>query len=266
MHIELQTFQTTAAPATGAIATALTGDSATIRNGRGKISIIAAWASPNTNRITTQMVYPSGHDTTRGYRVEVGPGPITSVTNAGALTIPLGAELIVQPQETVVTTNFAAAVAGDVDSTSYLVHYADFPGIDARLMTATEVASRTEKMTTIVCNIPDAGVGVYSEEVITVDSDLLRANRDYAVLGFTAAFAAHSFTFFSPDNGNTRTGCPGNLRPEITAQWFMLLSRLIGGKAVPIFNSGNKGQVRLGFVGDENAGARLITAHLALLR
>jgi hypothetical protein len=269
MHIEIQTFSTTAAPTVaGATATAFSGDSATIRNGKGHIGIIAAWASANTNPLITQIVYPSGHDTTRNYRVVIPAGPQALGLNTAPFTLPLGSEFTVQPQELITTTNFSegAATAGDIQPTSYLVHYADFPGIDARLISAQELESRTDKITTVVSFVTDTATAAYVEEGITVDSDLLRANRDYAVVGITANFPSHALTFFSPDNGNTRTGMPGFLRNEIGCQWFPLLARTTGLKAIPVFNSGNKGQVRVGFVGDENLNSRYLTLHLALLK
>jgi len=265
MNLELVTAQSTASATTGTAATALTGDTLLVRAGRGKINIVSAWSSANTNVLTSQLVFPSAHDTTRGIRAVVPAGPIATA-NSGALILPLGVSVPVDAQETIVVTHFASAVAGDVDNTSMLISYDDFPGISGRYISAEELDRRRDKVTTIVSTVTDAGAGVYSEEVITVDSDLLRANRDYALVGISSATAAHAFTFLTPDNGNTRVGVPGNLRQEVTAQWFSLMARAHGEKFVPIFNSGNKAAIKLGFVGDENAGNRTLTAHLVLLK
>lgn len=265
MNLEVISAQSTASAAAGSAATALTGDTLLVRAGKGSIRIVAAWSSSNTNVLTSQVVFPSGHDTTRGIRVVNPAGPIAT-QNAGSLILPLGVSVPLDAQETIAITHFAAATAGDVDNTSLLLAYDDFPGIQGRYISAEELDRRREKCTTIVSTVTDAGAGGYSEEIITVDSDLLRANRDYALVGITSATAAHALTFLTPDNGNTRVAVPGNLRQEVTSQWFSLLARAHGERFVPIFNSGNKAAIKVGFVGDENAGNRTITAHLVLLK
>jgi hypothetical protein len=182
------------------------------------------------------------------------------------MTLPLGVSVPVDAQETMVITHIATATAGDVDNTSLLLSYDDFPGITGRYINADELDRRRDKVCTIVSTITDAGAGVYSQEVITVDSDLLRANRDYALVGLSSQTAAHALTFLTPDNGNVKVGCPGFLRPEVTTQWFSLLARAHGERMIPIFNSGNKATIQIGFVGDENAGNRTVTAHLVMLK
>jgi hypothetical protein len=128
------------------------------------------------------------------------------------------------------------------------------------------VESRTHKMTTVESSIAGVATGQYSAEAITSDSDLLQANTDYAVLGMSSRTAAHNLTIQAPDFGNIRVGCPGFLRPEFTSQWFMLLSRVHNLPLVPVFNSGNKAQINIGFSGDENAAATLVTLYLAMLK
>lgn len=266
MHIEIITANSTASAAAGSTAVATTGDSLITRNGRGKISIVSLWSSNNTNAGFAQIVFPSGHDTTRGYRGESPAGPIATANSGGTL-LPLGYELPLDGQEQMQVTLSGNAVAGDVDNFSMLLYYENFPGINARLIDAAECDRRLEKMTTVESSVADAGTGLtYNEEAITVDSDLLRANRDYAVLGISGRTAAHAYTLFSPDLGNVRVGVPGNLRSEVTSQYFSMLSRATGLKTIPVINSGNKTQTLIGFKGDENGAARVVCLHLALLK
>lgn len=259
MHIELVTASATASAVVGTAAAAVGTDSLTVKNGRDGIDIIAAW---QTNQAAGfgQLIFPSGHDTTRGWRAGVGIG-----VNVGLLS--LRQEIAIQPQETMAITLGAAATAGDVDLFSMLIRYKNFPGISARLMTEDQVLSKTEKLTTVENSLAStAGPSYGTPEIITADSDLLLANRDYALLGLTSRTMVHCIYVSAPDFGNLRVGSPGMLRYDLGSQWFMMQSRLHSGPLVPIFNSGNKANIAIGVCTDENAGTFVVTAHLALLK
>lgn len=259
MHIELITASATAAATTGTAAAAVGTDSLTIKNGKGAIDIVALWQTNQTAGFG-QIIFPSGHDTTRGWRAGVGVG-----VNVGLLA--LRQNIPLNPQETLAILLAATAVAGDVENISALIRYRDFPGINGRLMTEAQVLSRTEKLTTVENSLAStAGPSYGTPELITADSDLLLANRDYALMGLTCRTAVHCIHMTAPDFGNVRIGAPGMLRYDIGSQWFMMQSRLHDEPMVPIFSSGNKSNVFIGVATDENAGTFAVTAHLALLK
>lgn len=228
-----------------------------MKNGQGLIQIIASWSTRQVVGFS-QLIWPSGHDTTRNWRVSC---PIATATH----TLPFGVALRLQAQELLASTICGSAVAGDIELDSFLIHYANFPGISMRSMTADAVDSRAKDYTTVEASVAAVATGEYSVEAIAADSDLLKANTDYAVLGMSSRTAAHSLVISSPDFGNIRVGVPGHLRPEVGNQWFMLQSRCHKLPLVPVFNTGNKAQVNIGFCGDENAAATVITVHLARL-
>jgi hypothetical protein len=257
MHYEIVSALATQ-PNTGLAGTALTGDSLTIKNGKGKICILASWASRQVAGFS-QLIFPSGHDTTRNYRAGCGIGKAN-------FTLPLGMQIDVEAQELLAPTLAGSNVAADIELDSHLLYYADFPGISMRTLSPAQVESRLDRLTTIESSVASVATGQYFTEAITADSDLLKANRDYAIIGCATRTAVHAVVIQAPDFGNVRVGCPGFLRPEITSQWFMMLSRLHGLPLVPVFNTGNKGQVTLGACDDENAVATLTTLYLALLK
>jgi hypothetical protein len=258
MHFEILTTKATAPTATGAAGTPNTGDSLTIKNAKGKIFVMAGWASRQVAGFA-QVIVPSGHDTTRNYRAGCPIG-------AGLMTMPMDMRMPVEAQEVIAETIAGSAVAGDIELDSMLLFYENFPGIDMKTMSPDAVESKAEKFLTIESSVAAVATGEYSEEAITADSDLLKANRDYAVIGMTSRTAAHALTLKAPDFGNVRIGVPGALKPEIANQFFFLMSRVHGKPLVPVFNSGNKGQVQVGFCADENAAATLVTLYLALLK
>ena len=150
---------------------------------------------------------------------------------------------------------------------SFLIRYKDSPGMDAHLITPEEVNRRVEKWTTIENSLAStAGPSYGTPETFIADSDLLKANREYAIVGLTPRTAVHAVYVQTPDGGNVRFGAPGILRQEISSQWFMLLSRMHGEPLVPVFNSAGKGNCFVGVVTDENAGTFVVDLQLALLK
>jgi len=257
-HMEIVTASATAAATTGTAGAALAGDTLQIKNGKN-IDIIAAWQTNQTAGFG-QLIFPTAHETTRGYRANVPIGINPALFS-------FGSRMRVEAQETLQPLLAATAVAGDVENVTYLIRYHDSPGMDAHLISPDQVMSRVEKWTTIENSLAStAGPSYGTPETFIADSDLLKANREYAILGMTPRTAVHCIYAQTPDGGNVRFGCPGMLRQEVTSQWFMLLSRMHGEPLVPVFNSAGKGNCFVGVVTDENAGTFVVDLHLALLR
>lgn len=261
MHIELLSAYATAPGTSGAAGAAVTGDSLTIKNGRGDIDILAVWTDfQNAAGGFVGIVRPSGHDTTRDIRFRTAQA-VVEVRN------PLGVSIAVAAQETLGITIADSVTAGDVATVCMLMRYADLPGISQRMITPAQLASRMDKLTTIEATITSsAGPGYSGAELITAESALLKANRDYAVLGMNTAAQVAAVTLQGPDTGNVKIGIPGSTDPKITAGWFPLLARAYGEALIPVINSGNAASTYLGVITDENAGSIPISLTLALLK
>jgi len=261
MHIELLTATATAPGAAGAAAAAVAGDSLTVKNSNASRSVLmaAVWATLQATAGFAQIAFPSAHDTTRGFRCGV---PLSSTE----LLMPMGLTMKPRPQELLSITLAGSATAGDVEQLSALMFYEDLPGISQRLMSAQEVDSKAKRITTVEASIVSAaGPGYSGTELINADSDLLKANTDYAVMGITTRSRVHAVWLQGPDTGNVKVGSPGMQRFEIASQFFMLMSRVHGIKSVPVINSGNKASTNIGVHTDENAGTFVATLHLAEL-
>lgn len=248
-------------PNTGAAGVAFSGDSLNSKNSSpGKaIKVVALW---QTNQVAGfgQVAFPTGHDVTRGFRAgtPIGVNPALQ---------PLGMNLELTPQETLAVTIAGSNVAGDVEQMSMLIWYESMPGINFKCLTPEELESKTEKITTIEASITSsAGPGYSGEEALNSDTDLLINNRDYAVIGMSCRTAVHAMTLRGPDISNVRIAVPGVLRPELSSQYFQVLSRANKLPLIPVINSGNKASTFIGVATDENAGTFLVTLYLALLK
>jgi hypothetical protein len=258
MHIELVSFSATAPGASGAAGAALAGDSLTMKNSGGAGKLIALWAKFQTTGFL-QLAWPSGHDTTRGLRLRVKSGAVDNL-------LPEGLPPSVEPQETLTATIAGSATAGDVESACALVFYPDVPGMSQRGIDWNALQRRFEKLVTVDNSMTAAAAGYTGEEAINADSDLLQANRDYAVLGCEVDTAIAAVTMRGPDTAGVKIGMPGNPDDnENTINFFPRLSRAFGQPIIPVINSGNRANTLVGLVADENTPTVKATFHLALL-
>jgi len=260
MHLELITAFTTAAGTSGAAAAAVTGDSLTVKNGRGKASILAAWVQSQADG-WFQIVKPSGHDTTRGFRQVVDSANIMNLFAAG---MPLG----VDAQELLSITLAGSATAGDVENVMLQMYYENLPGVEGRFIDWNALMNRANlgKLNTIQATLTGAAAGYTGTELITSESNLLQANRDYAVLGITTNIACGAVYLYGPDTGYQKVAVPGGVsEADYGRDWFCSQSRAFGMPLIPVINSGNKESTYLGFVQNENNVSPQVSVCLALL-
>lgn len=259
MHIESLAYSATAPGAGGAAAAAVTGDSLTIKNSNGPAKILAWWADNQTAGFH-QLIFPSGHDTTRGMRTRVRASEVDQLLADGVGPV-------VQPQELLSMTIAGSATAGDVELGNFLIAYDNLPGVTARHIGWDELQRRQEKLTTIDMAITGAAAGWTGSAPINSIVDLLNANRDYAVLGCGISVETCSVGLLGPDTGNVRISMPGNDTDNTTPlNWFPLLSRANNLPCIPVINSGNKASTFLSILQDENNITPTVSLYLALLR
>jgi hypothetical protein len=264
MHTEVISFLATAPGGSpGVAAAALVGDSLVIKNNQGPIrpTVLAAWGFQQADGFQ-QITFPSGHDTTRGYRYAVSAG------NTSA-RLPEGAFMAMTAQEQLSITVGGSATALDQELGCLLVHYPMLPGVQSRAITYSEYLNRLEKLTTIQASVGGTTGGIYVEELINFETDLLMANRDYAVIGMEASVPCLAVTLRGTDLGNVRVACPGGTNVDgYQSNFFASLASTFGLPLIPVINSGNRNNTFLGVVQNE-AGALVggvpITIYLALL-
>ena len=261
MHIELLSYFTTAAGASGAAAAAVSGDSLVVKNcnlAKGPAQVLNWWPS-NQAAGFHQLTFPSGHDTTRGIRERVR---ITEID----LLLPLGIGFPVQPQETISATIGGSATAGDVETGSLLLFYPDLPGVTQRTIDWPTLQKRLLKITTVDMAITGAAAGYTGSAALNSIIDLLMANQDYALLGITTSLATGAVTVKGPDTGNVRVGVPGNATfTDIGIDFFCYMARAFGLPIIPVINSGNKASTFVEILQNENNITPTVTLMLGLL-
>lgn len=248
MVLEMLGFQATAAATTGTAGTAFTNDSLTVRNFTPgtKAFLLAAWSRQQTDGMT-QVVWPSANDTTRNIRW-------VSEAAFNIQGVPWGAPIPMRSQDLISATIFGTAVAGDIEQAILAMYYEDMPGLMGRYLHAKDLMARGVRQVTVQASIDTGTAGNWSgAELITADSDLLRGNTDYALLGANIEESCCALGIRAPDWSNVRVAVPFNPSNERQSSGFFVgLSQAYDMPLIPIFNSANKGGIFLDASHDEN--------------
>ena len=251
MHWEVLGFSATAPGATGAAAAAYAGDSLTARAAapNSRIRLVNLWANKQTAGFT-QVVFPSGNDTTRNIRsVDQATNPLPLMGDPPVQ--------FVQSQELMSVTIGGSATAGDFEQGILLMWYENALGLNGRFLMPADVTAKRIRSVTVQGSITTTSAGGWTgSEALNADSDLLRANTDYAILGGVIQTRCNALGIIAPDWSNVRLGMPGNpTRADLTASYFADLSLATGLPMIPVFNSANKAGIMISAGQDENAAA-----------
>lgn len=228
----------------GASLTAVTpgsGDSFTVKAVTGgAIWLENLWAQEGSAGIV-RIRSPRLHDNVQGIRSRV----VASVIRA-LLPDKLRQKLYSQD---VLTVEIAGGAA-EVDAVALLMHYEDLGGVDGRLATYDQIAPRIQNILTaeVACTTSATAGDWPAGSALNATFDLLKANTDYAILGYEVDAACLAVTVRGPDTGNVRTGGPGPTEPIETRDWFISLSDAIAAPAIPVVNSANKAATNVSVV------------------
>jgi hypothetical protein len=222
----------------GAALTALTADSGDSFSVRAMAAGSNAWlddvwaheATPGVVRVRS----PRFHDNVQGVRL----------TNPTVSARPLLPDELNQPlySQDVLTVELSGGGA-ETDVACLVMYYENVAGLDARLSTWPQVYPRIRNILTQEVAIAGAGtLGDWSAgTAINTTFDLLKANVDYAVLGYVCGSAVAAVALRGPDTGNVKIGGPGTTEAIETRNWFIRQSNILGKPWIPIINAANKG-------------------------
>lgn len=255
--LELITVQDTN-PSTGGDGNAVTGNSLTIRQGRGPTTLLGAWQT-RTAAGLTRIVSPLMHDNLVGLQFRGAAGQVVAMT---------GTRTPVYPQDTLGVTMTGSGSA--VEHSSWLVHYTDGDGMNARLISPSELMSRGVEITGVLNTVTPGTTAFGTQVAINATDDALKANEDYAIIGATieagvATIGTHAVRYTSPDFSNLGVGLPASALSNVAfgQQWFLDLARNLGMPLIPVFNSANKAST---FVDAIGAAATSTTVATQLVR
>jgi len=163
-----------------------TGDSATFFNIPQNTGAYLAeiWAVDNANPCELSFTASRFHDQQFGIRTAVPSGALLAPTTRPVNVSPAGFDQPIYPSD--VLTVQANGTAADNVNVTIQLYYPNLPGVMPRLATTAFVRQNTRNLVGVRVS-PTSGAGTYGATVaLNSVTNLLHADTDYALLGFTA--------------------------------------------------------------------------------
>jgi hypothetical protein len=261
MGLAIDTIVTSAInPGAGptAFTTAVSGDSLTVRNFRDPatarlIQMIRRGATTGFFRVRSPLL----HDNIRGIMFSTGQTP-------SLFPLPEESAQLLYAQDTL--TAEGSGGGAETDLGCLVLAYSDLPGVQARLHTSADINPLIVNIKPVTIAITtSATIGVWTDTVITTTEDLMKANTDYAILGFITSVALGIVAVKGSDTGNLRVGGPGSINVEDTSDYFVQQADYHGMPFIPVINSANKGALFVSTVDSAASTAATITLIMAQL-
>jgi len=239
--------------------TANTNNSFTVRNfaDQDKCYLDGIWSQSATAGVI-RLRSPKMHDISQGIR-------FTDIAGVSRNLLPAGLSEVLYAQDTL--TFEMSGGASETDAGFLLVAYDNLPGSDARFATFDQVKTRVVHVLTAEVTVtnPTTAGDWSAGTAINATFDLLKANTDYAVLGYQAASAVGAVALVGPDTGNYRVGGPGTTESIETRHWFKRMGEATGRPYIPIFNSANKANTNITVAHTTASGSTTVDVVLAQL-
>ena len=215
------------------------GDSNVVRNAplTSRVHLLQAMYDSVTANEPWRVRSPALVDNVQGIRFWPGETPQQRL-------LPRQVRQLLQPQDTL-TFEFSTAAATGKALGALGIYYEQLPGISARLASHGDIAGNVAyiKPLVITFGLGANTAGAWYDLVATTTENLLEANTDFAVLGYTVDTGVAAVAIKGVETGNLRVGGPGIVQGDETTEYFVMLSQDTGLPCIPVINSANIGNV-----------------------
>lgn len=181
--------------------------------------------------VTVRVLSPLFHDAVRGITFISAQAPTQ-------FTLPREAGQKLQPQD-VLTLQ---ALSGGANSSAVVLqhYYENVGGASARLVSWADIAGNIANIKPQEIDVAaSATIGAWNDTAMTTTENILKANTDYAVLGYVLDVACCALSIKGADTGNLRVAAPGTVLQDTTQDYFIELSEESGRPHIPVINSAN---------------------------
>lgn len=235
------------------------GDTFAVAAGQteGPIKLQQLWVTGATGDFV-RVTSPRMHDIAQGIRLSVG-------ATKGRPLLPWGADQPLYPADAP-KVELDATGAGTAGVLA-LYEYDDLPGSQQNLATWADVQPRIEQLAGVEVDVVSGAIGAWGAGVgLNGTFDTLKANRQYAWLGYTVNVACSGVSVTGPNTSNYRIGGPGDPDPLYTHDVWKKASVETGRPFIPIIDANNRATTLVQAVDIAAATAVHVTLTLALLK
>lgn len=150
---------------------------------------------------------------------------------------------VMQPLYSVDTLQVQADAAASSDTIAVLLnYYTDAPGLNADLRPWSAIRNRILAIKPVEVDCTSSATpGTWSDTLLTVTENQLKANYEYALMGFIASAAFCAVGIKGPATSNLRITCPGASPSLRLSDYFKYLEELTGRPHIPVIQANDRG-------------------------
>lgn len=185
-------------------------------------------SAPRRVRLTS----PRLHDNVTGVSFQALENPTEFLIAAELQQSLYSADVLVAQMDAAASSDTVAALS---------VYYTDLPGIAANLYTWDQIKGRIIDLKPIEVDVTtSATIGQWQDTVITTTENQLKADYEYAVLGFTGSAALLCVGIKGPATGNLRACIPAASPTLRLTDYFQYQAEVSGRPYIPVFNANDR--------------------------
>ena len=216
-----------------------------------KAHLLTSWmvsSNGTPNALVAEIKSPRFHDAVHGIHLEqIGTGGINGLPLIAMHRSPQ----LLESQDTP-EVDLQGVGGGPLDAIVLQNYYEVLNGSDARFIDEDTLNQRGMGIAKTLVNVvvPTGTGGFEGATPINSVYDILKANKDYALLGFIvddgqgSGFTALAVSLRSSDTGQLHVATPVTFQfPEMTSRHFVRLARSFQIPLIPVFNASNKGSM-----------------------
>jgi hypothetical protein len=224
------------------------------------------WGSDDDSIFQLSIKSPRMHDQVKGLLLA---GTNLSTSNEQVFTPQplLQGRHVQRLYSTDVLSVTANGTAADVFNAAFNVRYDNLGGIAARLVTYEQIQPLiVNTLAILTAPVPSGTAGAWGAGYVFNSGDnRLKADTDYAVLGYTCTRTVTAVSIVGTDTGNLYIGGPGGYSAAITGDFFIETGRKYGRPSIPVLNSNNAGSTTVQIADILTSGTPNVTWILAQL-
>ena len=228
--------------------TAGTGDTFTVRSfvDGSNAYLEDVWMADDDSIFQLSIKSPRLHDNVYGIRM-AGTNLSVAVEQVFLPSVMLPGHVIQRLNSTDVLSVTANGTAADIVCAAFNIRYDNLGGIASRLFRWEQVQGHIRNMVGILtAPVPSSTAGNWGANyLLNAGDNRLKANTDYAVLGYTSSRSVVAIAMTGIDTGNLAVGGPGGTDATVTGDFFVQNSLKYGRPGIPVINSNNAGGINV---------------------
>lgn len=259
LGLDMQAYQSTSTGAGNFIAATLgTGSVAQVRNfAMTDYAKLVSFGRKGATAGTARVRSPLFHDDLQALRFRaLAADPTSHICH--------WAPNLLFPQDTLIVDGDGTNL--EVEAYVLSIFYSNLPGVAARLHSPADVLPLIDLIVGQQVTISAVAPPATATSLITSLYNTLKANRDYAVLGYQTDTALAGIGVQGADTGNLIAGFTGELDIFKTRDIFVRNSYEYGIPLIPVINAANAPATNLVVFNDVAAANANVTLILGLLR